>query len=402
MAARLNFTKRDIDALALPLPGKRLWVYDSKVRGLALQVTSTGAKSFYVVRKVEGRTEFIRLSAYPDLTIEQARKSAQAVNGEIARGINPAEARREKRREWTLGELWADYLEHHARVHKRSWREDEGQFRRYLQPWAKRPLSSLKRTEVKALHARLGQDHGHYAANRLLALLRHMVNYAMGERGVKLSENPALGVKPFREEKRERWLAVEELPAFFRAVAEEGNPDIRDYVTLSLLTGARQSNVLSMTWAEIDLERAVWAIPGVKFKTGKPLVIPLAVQAVEILEARKRVYGHTGFVFPSTGKTGHLVEPKAGWARLLKRAGLENLRLHDLRHTLASWQVSQGASLAIIGRGLGHNSTVTTARYAHLAVDPVRDAMNKACAAMWTAGGVKESAEVVDLKTNRA
>jgi integrase len=397
MATRLNFTKRDIDALALPPQGKRLWVYDGRVRGLALQVTSTGAKSFYVVRKVEGRTEFIRLGAYPDLTIEQARKSAQAVNGEIARGINPAEQRREKHREWTLGELWADYLEHHAKVHKRSWRTDELRFK-YLLPWANRKLSAIKRSEVKSLHARLGQDHGHYAANRLLALLRHMVNYAMRERGVKLSENPALGVKPFKEEKRERWLQASDLPAFFQAVAEETNPDIRDYITVSLLTGARKSNVLSMRWGEVDLERAVWAIPAAKFKTGKPLVIPLATQAVEILEARRLTYGHTGFVFPSTGKTGHMVEPKKGWGRILKRAGLENLRLHDLRHTLASWQVSQGASLAIIGRGLGHNSTVTTARYAHLAVDPVRDAMNKACAAMLTAGGVKDKAEVVKLK----
>jgi integrase len=402
MTARLNFTKAAIEALVLPAQGKRLWVYDSKVGGLALQVTSTGAKSFYVVRKVEGKTEFIRLGAYPDLTIEQARKKAQAVNGEIARGINPAEARREKRREWTLGELWADYLEHHAKVHKKSWREDEAQFRRYLQPWANRKLSAIKRTEVKALHARLGQDHGHYAANRLLALLRHMVNYAVRERGVKLLENPALGVKPFKEEKRERWLAAEELPTFFQAVAEETNPNIRDYVMLSLLTGARKSNVLSMRWGEVDLERAVWTIPAAKFKTGKPLVIPLAAQAVVILETRRRAYGHTGVVFPSTGKTGRMVEPKAGWGRILKRAGLENLRLHDLRHTLASWQVAQGASLAIVGRGLGHNSTVTTARYAHLAVDPVRDAMNKAVAAMWTAGGVKESAEVVDLKSNRA
>jgi integrase len=319
------------------------------------------------------------------------------VNGEIARGINPAEQRREKHREWTLGELWADYLEHHARVHKRSWRTDELRFK-YLLPWANRKLFSIKRSEVKSLHARLGQDHGHYAANRLLALLRHMLNYAMRERGVRLAENPALGVKPFREEKRERWLAAEELPAFFRAVAEEPNTDIRDYVTLSLLTGARKPNVLSMQWEEVDLGRAVWAIPGVKFKTGKPLVIPLAVQAVEILEARKRAYGHTGFVFPSIGKTGHLVEPKAGWARLLKRAGLENLRLHDLRHTLASWQVAQGVSLAIIGKGLGHNSTATTARYSHLAVDPVRDAMNKACAAMLTAGKVKPEAEVTPIR----
>jgi integrase len=352
-----------------------------------------------VVRKVEGKTEFIRLGAYPDLTIEQARKKAAEINGEIAKGINPAELRREKRREWTLGELWTDYLEHHAKVHKRSWRTDELRFK-YLLPWANRKLSAIKYSEVKSLHARLGQDHGHYAANRLLALLRHMVNYAMRERGVKLLENPALGVKPFKEEKRERWLTAEDLPAFFQAVAEEPNPDIRDYVMLSLLTGARKSNVLGMTWKEIDLGRAVWAIPAAKFKTGKAHVIPLPPPGIELLEARRALYGSEGYVFPGHGKTGHMVEPKAGWARILKRAGIENLRLHDLRHTLASWQVSQGVSLAITGRTLGHANVATTARYAHLGVDPVRDAMNKAVAAMWTAGGVKDKAEVV--KFNKA
>lgn len=408
MATRLNFTKAAIEALPLPEAGKRLWAYDTKVRGLALQVTGTGAKSFYVVRKVEGKTEFYRLGAYPDLTVEQVRKQAQAVNGEIAKGINPAEARREKRREWTLAELISDYMEHHAKLHKRSWRTDELRFK-YLSPWVKRKLSSIKRTEVKTLHARIGETHGRYAANRLLALLRHMFNYAIRERSIPLAENPALGVKAFKEEKRERWLAAEELPAFFQAVAEETNPDIRDFVLLSLLTGARKGNVLSMCWEEVDLARAVWAIPGVKFKTGKPLVIPLAPQALDLLQGRKATYGNagqgwtqSGYVFPSHGSTGHMVEPKAGWARILKRAGIENLRLHDLRHTLASWQVSLGVSLAITGRALGHNSTATTARYAHLGVDPVRDAMNKAVSAMLEAGGLKEKAEVINIKGDRA
>ncbi len=134
-------------------------------------MTHTGARGFYVVRKVEGKTEFMRLGAYPDLTIEQARRKAAEINGEIAKGTNPAERRREKRREWTLETLFQDYLEHHAKTHKRSWREDEAQFRRYLQPWGKRKLSTLKRAKVKNLHARIGQDSGVYAANRLLALL---------------------------------------------------------------------------------------------------------------------------------------------------------------------------------------------------------------------------------------
>ena len=173
---------------------------------------------------------------------------------------------------------------------------------------------------------------------------------------------------------------------------------MRDYIMLSLLTGARRSNVLAMAWAEINLDRATWTIPGSKAKAKDNITVPLTTAAIEVLQARAEATGAQGWVFPGAGKTGHLVEPKKGWQRLLQRAGIEDLRLHDLRRSLASFQIDAGVSLAVIGKGLGHYSQQTTAVYARLAQDPVADAWQKGTDAILVAAGVKSTAEVVPMK----
>jgi integrase len=173
-------------------------------------------------------------------------------------------------------------------------------------------------------------------------------------------------------------------------LAKETNDTIRDYFLLSLLTGARRANVLSMHWADVNLERAEW-----RLKTTKndiPQTVTLSPQAVEILRNRLSADA-TGFVFPGSGKSGHLVEPKKGWERVLARAGLSDLRIHDLRRTLGSWQAKQGASLAIIGKSLNHKNQNTTAIYARLDQDPVRASVNAANSAMLMAGSA--TAEVL-------
>ena len=167
---------------------------------------------------------------------------------------------------------------------------------------------------------------------------------------------------------------------------------------LSLLTGARRSNVMAMHWNEVNLERRTWTIPGTKAKAGDNITVPLTDAALEVLQARAEANGMQGWVFPGPGKTGHLVEPKKGWQRLLRRAGIEDLRLHDLRRSLASFQIDAGVSLAIIGKGLGHHSQQTTAVYARLAQDPVADAWQKGTDAILKAAGVKKTGEVVPRK----
>ncbi|MBA2483156.1 MAG: site-specific integrase, partial [Nitrosomonas sp.] len=157
----------------------------------------------------------------------------------------------------------------------------------------------------------------------------------------------------------------------------------------------RRSNVLSMKWADINFDRAEWRI--VETKNGSPQTVALSPEAIEVLSSRKPIEA-AKFVFPGVGKAGHLMEPKKGWKRILERANISDLRIHDLRRTLGSWQAKTGASLAIIGKSLNHKNQNTTAIYARLDLDPVRDSINRATSAMLTAAGIKKSAEVVGFK----
>ena len=188
---------------------------------------------------------------------------------------------------------------------------------------------------------------------------------------------------------------MDELTPFFTALSESTNEIMRDFFLLALLTGARRANVSAMRWADIDLVAGVWRIA--KTKNGTPQTVTLSPEAVTVLESRKAGGGE--FVFPGEGTTKHIVEPKKAWATLLKAAGIENLRIHDLRRTLGSWQARTGASLPIIGKSLNHKTHQATAIYARLDLDPVRQSVNTATAAMMEAAGLKKKAEVVRLRT---
>jgi integrase len=379
----ISFNKNTLNNLPYPVD-KRVYYYDSKTHGLALALTPKGTKTFVVYRKIKGKPERITLGHYPDLSIEEARAKAHDINAAIARGDNPNAIRRAQKAEWTLAHLFNEYLHNHAKVHKRVWREDEAQFQRYLSAdWGALKLSDIHKIDLQRLHIEIGTEHGHYAANRLLALLQVLFNKAI-EWGWN-QPNPVVGIKRFREKARDRFIHAEELPRFFEAVAAESNHNVRDYVLLSLLTGARKTNVLSMRWQDLNFSNATWYIP--ETKNGSPQTIPLVPLALQILDARSYLRHHSEFVFPGKGQCGHLVEPKKGWHRILQRAQIQDLRLHDLRRSLGSWQAATGANLSVIGKTLNHKDIKSTSIYARLDLDPVRIAMHTAVDAMLQAGG---------------
>jgi integrase len=190
--------------------------------------------------------------------------------------------------------------------------------------------------------------------------------------------------------KRKRFLQSGELPKFFAALAADDSDTFRDFVSLALLTGARRENVLTMKWADVDLGECLWRIPDTK--NGEPLDVPLVPEAVAILKARKPADDDADgapYVLPAARGSGPMAPPKKRWTALLERAELDDLRLHDLRRSMGSWQAKTGASLIVIGKSLGHKSASATQVYAHLDVDPVRESMEKAAGAMLTAGGLK-------------
>ena len=375
---KFNFTKRSLEILSIPINGKRSYYYDEKVRGLGVAVTDKGTITFIVYRKVEGRPERITLGRYPDLSIENARGLASETNAQISQGKNPNQEKSKLRAEITLQELFDKYLEQHAKKHKKSWISDQSQYQLYLASWSKRKISSIHKSDIESLHTKIGNNNGIYTANRALSLLGIMFSKAIswGWNGI----NPVIGIKKFKEKSRERFLQGDELPRFFKSLEEEQNRCLADFFMLSLLTGARRSNVLSMRWQDIDLEGAIWTI--LETKNGTSQMVPLGTEAIAILSERFQTKGSL-WVFPSgTSQSGHLEEPKSAWKRILKRADLRDLRLHDLRRTMGSYQAATGANSFIIGKSLNHKTAQATAIYARLNIDPVRESMKKATDAM--------------------
>lgn len=394
---RINFTKAALERITPPVKpddssgGKYDTYHDTGEKGLVLLVSNGGAKTFYLYMRINSQPKRVRLGAFPDWSIEKARKEAQKAKGLIADGKDPHAEKQRKRTEGNLATFFNDqYLTLHAKKHNRSWQKDKSSFDQHLKPLHNKPLSEITRNDIQAIHSAIGKNSGVYSANRVLAVLHAVFNKAIewGWQGV----NPAHGIKKFKERSRERFLQPEELPRFFAALDAESNKDMRDYFMLLLLTGARRRNVGAMHWKDISLELATWTIP--ETKNGESYTVNLPQDALELLRNRLHTK-ETGWVFPSaTSKSGHIEEPKSAWKRILQRAGIEDLRIHDLRRTLGSYQAISGASSFIIGKSLGHKSSAATEIYARLNADPVRESVEKALSAMFGVGGMKGNQKI--------
>jgi integrase len=376
----MRLTKDTIERAKLPPPGrKERFIRDDVVRGLGVRVTASGAKSFVFEGRIKGRPRRITLGAWPDLNVPLARERAMEIRTAVAKGNDPASDAIEARKELTLASLWSTYLERHAKPHKRSAGRDEYLMGRYVPGgWHSRRLSDISRNDIARLHARIGDEHGHYAANRTLALLRTMFNLARTWELFK-NDNPAQGIKPFKEHKRERYLSPEELQRVNTALLDEPDWRWRALFPLLAMLGTRRGELLSMRWADIDFNARTWLIP--QTKDGESHLLPLPAPVIAILEGLPS-RDNSEWTFPGIGASGHLMQPRKAWARILARAGVEGVRIHDLRHTLASWLVAQGFNLPLIGRALNHTQISTTQRYAHLALDPVRAALEQTAALM--------------------
>lgn len=440
-----KFTKEKLQKLPLPPAGNRVTFRDSEVAGLELRVTANGVKTFSWYRRVKnGDPERVTIGRFPETTVQQARDAATTHNAARVGGDSPATVRRTRRNELIFSELFDQYMECHAKVHKKTWEEDRQRYDQYLA----RPLGSLRvtavtRQVVSRLHSKITTD-GHPAvANRVLALVSTVFGRAVEWSIVET--NPVRGIRRNREVSRDRFLQSDEMPRFFAAVMDEPNDIVRDFFQILLFTGARRDNVLSMAWSDINLDGAVWRIP--MTKAGESLTVPLVDAALDLLKARRAADPSGVFVFPGTGTSGHLIEPKKAWRRVFDRdelfqivamieekgaafelkmdpktgfeayegvssqlsrakvqadglgidysgCRLADARIHDVRRTMGSWQAMTGSSLNVIGKSLGHKNVATTAIYARLQLDPVRESMERATAAMLPGiAAAKKSAE---------
>ena len=318
----------------------------------------------------------LTLGRYGPLTLDQARKLAAAHIGAIAQGADPAQVRQDRLYEPTFGDLIEQYLERHA-PRKRSTSGDRGMLHTHLLVFRTRQLTDLHRNDVARLHAQVGET-APYRANRLVALLRKMFNLAR-DWGLYSGENPATRIQLFHEESRDRFVQPEELPRLFQAIAEEADPAVRAVVLTALLTGARRTEVLTMRWEDVSLTRAEWRIPHTK--AGRPHLLPVPHALIATFRRLPRVEGNP-YVFVGQNGVGHLYNMKRAWHRIRVKAGIHDVRFHDLRRTVGSWLAGSGESLSLIGKVLNHRDVNTTAIYARLNLDPVRQALERQASKM--------------------
>jgi integrase len=375
---KIKLNIQNIRSLPTPNNGKRSYYYDNKVPGLGIMVFPSSTKTFFLYKRIHGKPDKIKLGRFPEMSPEQAVNAAYKLMGEIVDGANPNQQKKSIRQEIEFGQLFNQYMNDYAKVHKKSWSNDQDLYKCHLTEWKNKKISSIKKSDITNIHIKIGK-HRQYAANRALSLLHTMYNKAI-EWGYE-GTNPCSGIKKFKEKSRERFLQTEELPRFFESLNSEINDTFRDYFYISLLTGARRRNVTSMNWKDINFAANTWKIE--ETKNGESQIIHLPEHAIAILQKRFDSKS-SEWVFPSfSSASGHIEEPKKIWKRVLQRAGIENLRIHDLRRTLGSWQAATGANSYIIGKSLGHKTQQATAIYARLNLDPVRESVNRATEAMF-------------------
>lgn len=398
---RQRLTKSAVAALPLPASGERL-VYDEQTPQLAVRLRPSGRT--YVVsmwdRKRRRRVSHT-LGKVAYLTPEQAREQAQQLVGAVASG---GDLRRARAAGMTLGQLvdaWhaekakskrtADemrnkVLDHCAQL--KSARIDEvtreqiGAIHHQIATKARRRV--IKRVGDELQSVEVGEAGIPATADKVLAILSSVFGWAVAK-GIAGS-NPCKGLrKAFnaKEASRQTYLHGEALTRFWQALMADPDADVRDVLLLAIYTGQRKGNVLGMRWDHVDLQHGLWTIPGQETKQRSPQTNPLSAQALTIL-VQRHADAASPWVFPAvrrnrTGDIGHMSEtrPRAAWERICDEAGLEGVRIHDLRHTAGSWLARLGANEAVRQKALGHRTPQMAARYAHLELDPVADAMQR-------------------------
>jgi len=368
-----KFTKRFVEAIA-PDSEKTLKFWDAELKGFGLIVLPSGRRTYCIeYRNVDRVKKRLKIGIHGTITTEEARDLAKKRLGQVAHGEDPTEQKKQLSNLATVGELASNYLELHGyKKRPKSLQEDQKLLQNIILPALGRlKVIYISRRELEALHKHY-QDTP-YQANRALSLLSKMFNLAMswGWR----DDNPATNIQKYQEEKRDRWLNQEELDRLWEVLDRHSGHMTAYVFKFLILTGARKGEALGATWDQFDLEKGVWTKPSHLTKQKKKEHLPLSEKAVEVLQiVKKRTPKGSVYVFPGRIEGLPLKEIKTFWRTALKEAKLDNIRIHDLRHTHASHLVSSGLSLSIVGKLLGHTQASTTQRYAHLADAPLRHA----------------------------
>tara|TARA_R110000782_G_scaffold23881_9_gene62056 strand:- start:19380 stop:20549 length:1170 start_codon:yes stop_codon:yes gene_type:complete len=371
-----RLTKRDIDQTSAT--GKEVVLWDSSLPGFGVRIKPSGVKSFVIqYRNRHGRSRRVTLGRYGVMTLEEARTEARQQLSAVSRGSDPRQDRDEGRSAMTVADLADRYMSDHCegRCKESTIKAHQWLLDRFIIPAVgRRSIHELRHSDVDTLHQSLKETR--YNANRVLGLLKAMYGRARIWGLVEPHVDPTTGVRPFRETRRQRFLSMEELKKLAIALdlAEQDGTISRTVgaaYRLLVLTGARLSEIQKLKWDEVDLANGLILLKEHKSDRHGAKAIPLSHAASRILESIERI-DENPYVFVGKKEKQHITDLQRPWRRIRARAGLSDVRIHDLRHTFASMGISVGGSLPIIGGLLGHRTPQATAVYAHLAADPLR------------------------------
>lgn len=372
-----KLTKRIVDALKPETAEVVHW--DDDLAGFGIRVRPSGRKSYIAKCRCRGRQIKMTIGTHGPMTVEQARTKARGIIADAKLGKDPSAEHSRMRKSPTMKEIGQRFLDEYVPTHCRP--STEREYRRSVELFINpeigtRKVIDIERTDIAKLHH--GLRNKPYQANRTLGVLSKMFNLAEIWGLRPDGSNPCRHVKKYKEEKRERFLSDEEYKRLGEALrkAEAEKTETRSAINaiwLLMLTGCRLNEIMTLKWAYVDLDAKELRLPD--SKTGAKTV-HLGLAAINRLKDIEKLEGNE-FVIAGRKHGARLTDLQHPWRRIRKTAGLDDVRLHDLRHSFASRGLIVGEGLPMIGKLLGHSQIQTTARYAHLANDPIKSAADR-------------------------
>ena len=413
-----KITKRCVDAL-MPPEGGEVLLWDTETKGFGVRIRPSGVKTYvFQYRMHGGRSGLLQkytIGKHGSLTPDQAREIAENLSRQVKAGINPSNERTKDRQSMTVSELCDLYMKEGCSTKKDSTiATDHGRVERHIRPLLGRyKVKDVTRADVQKfmfdiatgktacnvktkLRGRAIVDGGKGTAARTVGFLGGIFSFAV-ERSI-CETNPVRGVKRYKDRKMERFLSEQEVARLAATLTKFEKQESISFlcskvIQLLLLTGCRKGEILSLKWKYIDFERSLLRLPD--SKTGEK-VVPLGASAIKLFNDVPRV---AYWVFPASSGDAYMIGLPRFWASIRKEADLNDVRLHDLRHSFASFGASAGDSLLVIGKLLGHKDSKTTSRYAHLSDDPLKsaaDRISNIIALAMKSGGAGKGAEDTD------
>lgn len=356
----MKLTKKNVDDAKLPVDKDQVFYRDEQLKGFALRVTSNGTKSFVVEKNIGNKVRRITLGKYGALTVDQARKEAQKIIGQIATGIDPiAEKLTAKMNAITLNEVFVDYKKARKSLKHNTLYNYERVLTIAFANWGKKPLISITKDKVGKHHIKLGKEHGEAYANLAMRLLRALFNFAAGQyedaQGRSLiTENPVKRLSQtrawYRVERRQTFIKTHELAPWYAGVQQLQNETLRDYLMLLILTGLRRQEAATLMWDKIDLKDKTLTV--VDTKNHKQHTIPLSNYLYELLLSRSQKKINK-YVFPGTGAAGYIIEPRKQMVHVTKASGV-HFTVHDLRRSFITIAESLDVSTYALKQLMNH------------------------------------------------